>query len=105
MSKKANKKNVNNKKSENTEKNVKNKTNENSKNKSLKENNINNIKNEKANDTDILEETIKERKKLPKELKDKISNLVFFNIAIFMFMMIIYLGINIIFNRFSLSKK
>lgn len=108
MSKKANKKNVNNKKnnekSENTEKNVKNKTNENSKNKSLKENNINNIKNEKANDTDILEETIKERKKLPKELKDKISNLVFFNIAIFMFMMIIYLGINIIFNRFSLSN-
>lgn len=53
---------------------------------------------------DIIEETINERKKLPKELKDKISNYIFFNIVLVMFMMIISLTISIMFNRFSLAR-
>lgn len=63
-----------------------------------------NKKTEKKPNIDILEETINERKKLPKELKDKISNLVFFNVILVMFMMIISLTINIMFTRFSLAK-
>lgn len=59
---------------------------------------------QKKPDIDILEETINERKKLPKELKDKISNLIFFNIVLVMFMMIISLTINIMFTRFSLAR-
>ncbi len=52
---------------------------------------------------DILEETIKNRKKLPKEIKDKITNSIFCNIIIFIIMMFFTLIITIIFNKYSLS--
>ena len=53
---------------------------------------------------DIIGETIKQRKKLPKEIKDKISNSIFCNVLIIIFMMISTLVINLMFNRYSLSR-
>ena len=68
--------------------------------------NKSNKKVEKKNiiEEDIIGETIRQRKKLPKELKDKISNSIFFNVLIIVFMMISTLVINLMFNRYSLSR-
>ena len=53
---------------------------------------------------DIIGETIRQRRKLPKEIKDKISNSIFFNVLIIVFMMISALVINLMFIRYNLSR-
>lgn len=61
-------------------------------------------KESKKVDPKAIEEVINERRKLPEEVKSKISNSIFFNILLVMFMMIITLVINIMFNKFSLAQ-
>lgn len=70
----------------------------------IQKNNVAKPKESKKVDSKVIEEVINERRKLPEEVKNKISNSIFFNILLVMFMMIITLVINIMFNKFSLAQ-